>query len=343
MPGRRRACLVSALALCLSIVALLGCSLPSLGARQPTAAPKVGVLCLVCPATFEGPAPPGPNVAAFREALRALGRVEGESISIIWRRADGQNERLGALAEDLVKQEVAVLVTMGGSPAAAAAHQATTTIPIVFSGVGDPVSSGYVASYARPGGNMTGLSNYSPETVAKRLEGLKEAVPGVARIAGLYSFANPSSAREWKDAQEAADRLGVILQPWDVRSFSDVEVAFQTLPGGLPDGLLVSGEPFLSTNRRRLLELVAARRIPAAYNLHEWVVDGGLISYGFNLTDQNRDAARYVDRILKGASPSELPVELPTTFDYAVNLTTAASMGLTIPASVLAQTTEVVK
>lgn len=326
-----------------SMLLLAGCALASFASQRPKPLPKIGALCLVCPPVSDGSVPPVANASAFVEGLRELGYVDGETISILWRGAGGQNERLAPLAEDLVKQQVDVIVTMGGSPAAAAARQATTSIPIIFVGVGDPVSSGFVASYAHPGGNVTGLSNYLPETIVKRLEHLKEAVPGISRVGALCNFANPATPREWQEAREAAGRLGLTLQPWDVRTFADVEATFQAAAGAPPDALFVSGEPFLSAYRMRLLELVAERRLPASYNVREWVADGGLISYGFNLPALHRRTAIYVDGILKGASPADLPVELPTAFDFAVNLKTAHSLGLTIPQSVLQQTSEIIQ
>jgi putative ABC transport system substrate-binding protein len=282
-------------------------------------------------------------VAAFLEGLRTLGHLDGETVTIVWRGAGGQNERLAALAEELVVERVDVIVSAGASPAAAAARRATASIPIVFLGVGDPVSSGFVASYARPGGNMTGLSNYSRETVAKRLEALKALAPGISQVGGLYDFSNPAVPTEWQDAQEAAEYLGLRLYALDVRSFADVEATFQGLAKAPPDALLVSGDPFLYANQKRLLELVALLRRPAVYNRRDMVADGGLISYGFNLPEQYRRAASYVDRILKGASPSDLPVEQPPTFDFAVNLKTAQALGLNIPDSVFRQATEIIQ
>lgn len=342
MDVRCRRSLLRAALVVAGLVVATGCGLVS-SPVSPKSLPKVGILCVVCPPAFDGPAPPGPNVAAFVEELRVLGRVDGQTVRLVWRGAGGQNERLPGLAEELVAERVDVIVSAGASPPTAAARQATTTIPIVFIGVGDPVSSGFVASYARPGGNLTGSSNFSPETVGKRLEQLKAVAPSVARIGGLYNFANPATAREWQDAQEAAGRLGLTLEPWDVRSFADVETAFQAAAISPPDGLLVAGEPFLFLNRQRLLELVAQHRLPASYGGRDWATDGGLISYAFNLTEQYRSAAGYVDKILRGASPADLPVELPTRFDFVVNLKTAQSLGLTVPQTVLQQATEIIQ
>ena len=325
------------------VLALAGCSRLSPQTGQPKTRPKVGVLCGICPPTYEGSVPPAPTAAAFHDAFRALGYVDGENVTLVWRGAGGQNERLPTLAQELVNQQVDVLVTLAASPGAAAARQATSTIPIVFSGVGDPVGSGFIASFARPGGNMTGTSNYSPETVGKRLEQLKEIVPGLRRVGALYSFANPSAARELQEAEAAASRLGFTLEPWDVRNLADIEGAFAAHAASPPDALFFSGEPFLFLNRHRLLEMVAERRLPASYNVREWAVDGGLMSYGFNLQALNRGAATYVDRILKGTPPGEIPVQLPTTFDFVVNVKTARTLGLTIPTAILSQATEVIE
>ena len=321
---------------------LAACSASPFAAQPPKPLPKVGVLCGNCPVTYDGPVPPNPSASVLVEGLRVLGYVDGETVTLLWRGAGGQNERLPALAQELVGQQVDVIVTLAASPGAAAAKQATT-IPIVFVGVGDPIGSGFVESFPRPGGNMTGLSNYSPETVGKRLEQLKEVAPGIKRVGALYSLANPSAAKELQEAQTAASRLGLTLEPWDVRNLADVEAAFQTRVSPPPDALFFSGEPFLSLNRKRLLELVAERRLPATYNLREWAMDGGLISYGFNLQELNRGSAAYVDRILKGTPPGEIPVQLPTKFDFVVNLNTARGLGLTIPGSILSQATEVVE
>ena len=326
---------------CLILAA--GCGPAPSAAPPPKPLAKIGVLCLVCPSTFEGAAPPGPLVATFLQELRARGHVDGETVTLLWRGAGGQNEPLASLAEELVAQQVDVLVAAGAGPAAAAAKRATATIPIVFLGVGDPVFSGFVASYARPGGNMTGTSTYSAETVGKRLELLKAVAPGVARVGGLYDFGSPAGPLEWRDAQDAAGRLGLDLQALDVRTFADVEAAFRAMGEAPPDGLLVSGDPFLAANQKRLLELVGTLRRPAVFNRREWVADGGLISYGFNLAEQYRQVAVYVDKILKGAKPADLPVELPREFDLAVNRKTAQALGLTIPQVVLQQATEVIE
>lgn len=326
-----------------SLILADGCAQLPFSAVPPKPLPKVGVLCLICPVSYDGPIPPVPSATTVADGLRSLGYVDGETVTLIWRGAGGQVDRLPALAQELVGQKIDVLVSLGGSPGAAAAKQATTTIPIVFAGVGDPVGSGFIASFARPGGNMTGLSNYSPETVGKRLEQLKEVAPGIRRVGAVYSFANPTTAKELQEAQGAATRLGLGLEPWDVRSFADVETAFQVKMSPPPDALFFSGEPWFSANRKRLLELVAEHRLPATYNLREWAADGGLISYGFNLQEQNRGTAAYVDHILKGTPPGEIPVQLPTVFDFVVNLKTAREIGLTIPASMLGQATEVIQ
>ena len=241
---------------------LAGCSALPFAAQPPKPLPKVGVLCGNCPVTYEGSIPPNPSAEVFVEGMQALGYVNGETVTLVWRGAGAQNERLPALAQELVAEKIDVLVTLAASPGAAAAKQATTTIPIVFAGVGDPVGSGFVESFARPGRNMTGLSNFSPETVGKRLEQLKEVAPGIRRVAAVYSFANPTTAKELQEAQDAATRLGFVLEPWDVRGPDDVEAAFQTRMSPPPDALFFSGEPFLFANRKRVLQLVATA--PAA-------------------------------------------------------------------------------
>jgi putative tryptophan/tyrosine transport system substrate-binding protein len=322
---------------------LAGCGLAPPLAKPPAKIPRIGLLCPPCPSSFTGPPPPGTLIAAFVEGLRDLGHVDGETVAIEWRGADGLNERLPGLAAELVGRQVDIIVTGGATPVAVAAKQATDTIPIVFIGAGDPVGNGLIASFARPGGNLTGTSNFSPETAAKRLQLLKEVVPGATRVDVVWNFANPATAPEWDETQAAARQLGVTLQQWDVRDPTQIEGAFQAMAAARPDALLVSGEPFFTARRARLAELAAAMGLPAMYVDPRFVAAGGLMSYGWNIADSFRRAAGYVDKILRGARPADLPVERPTRFDFAINLQAAQALGLAIPPSVLAQATEVIQ
>ena len=337
----RRAFLQGSLALA-GVGLLAGCGIAPPAAKRPPKVPRIGFLCTTCSSSFRGPPPSGSFLATFVDVLRDLGHVDGETFVIEYRGAEGVNERLPDLAAELASHEVDVIMT-SASPATLAAKQATSTIPIVFIAVGDPVGIGLIASYARPGGNLTGTTNFSPETNAKRLQLLKETVPGVARVDVVWNFANPSIPPEWEEAQAGARQLGPTLQPRDVRGPAQIEEAFQAIAAARPDAILVSGEPILFGSRARLAELAATMRLPAMYVGREFVEAGGLMSYASDVHDLFRQAAVFVDKILRGAKPADLPVERPTKFDLAVNLKTAQALGLTIPQSVLLQATELIQ
>ena len=280
-------------------------------------------------------------VEAFREGLRELGYVEGQNIVIEYRSAEGKFERLSDLAADLVRLKVDVIVTAGGIQAIRPAKNATSTIPIVMTGTADPVASGFATSLARPGGNITGLTLGGPELVGKRLELLKEAVPRVSRVA---IFLNPTSASLWlKDMQASAQALGLRIQSFDVQSVNDLEGAFQAATKWGAGGLTVAGDPVFTSNRKLILEFAAKNRLPAIYPLRRYVEDGGLMSYDAKLADLYRRAATYVDKILKGAKPADLPVEQATKFEFIINLKAAKQIGLTIPLNVLAGADKVIK
>jgi len=278
---------------------------------------------------------------AFRQGLRDLGYVDGSNVAIEYRDAEGKLERLPALAAELVALKVDVILA-AGSLLALAAKQATKTIPIVFAAAPDPVTDGLVTSLARPGGNVTGLSNLAPELVGKRLELLTQAVPGVSRIAVLWQ---PGGAGERTlQAAEAATRpLGVRLQFVEARGPDDFDRAFSDMTSARAGALTVFGGAMFLNERRRLVDLVAKNRLPAVYVVREYVDAGGLMSYGPNIADNYRRAATYVDKILKGAKPADLPVEQPTKFELIVNLKTAKSLGLTIPQSVLLRADKVIE
>jgi putative ABC transport system substrate-binding protein len=285
-------------------------------------------------------------VEAFRQGLRELGYVEGRNVQIEYRSADGRPARLPDLAAELVALKVDVIVTGGGALAARAAQRASSTLPIVVVSVGDPVTSGLVTSLARPGGNVTGLSLLFPELVGKCLEQLKLAVPSIKRVALL---SQPGAALErteadnLKGAEGAARALGVQLQVVEAKGAEDLDQAFSNIVSGRANALVVLSTPVFLGERRRLAQMAATNRLPAVFSFREYVDAGGLLSYGPNLADLSRRAATYVDKILKGAKPGDLPVEQPTRFELVINLKTAKELGLTIPQSMIARADEVVE
>lgn len=279
---------------------------------------------------------------AFQQGLRELGYVEGKNIFVEYRYADAKPDRLTALAAELVQLNVHVIVTEG-TTATRFAKQATSTIPIVMAQDPDPVATGFVASLARPGGNITGLSNLRPELSAKRLELLKEAVPALARVAVFGTLTTPGTAQALKETELAAEALRVHLQYLDVKSPQDIESVIQAASAGRADAIVVLASPFLLSHRIKLADLAAKIRLPAIYYSTDFVEDGGLMSYGVTVTDLFRRAATYVDKILKGAKPAELPIEQPTKVTFAVNLKAAKQIGFTIPPSLLLRTDRVIE
>ena len=283
---------------------------------------------------------------AFRQGLRDLGYVEGRNLVIEYRDAEGKRERFPALAAELVALKVDVIFVAGGTRVALAAMQATKTIPVVFTGVGDPVESGLVTNLARPGGNVTGLSGLGPELIGKRLELLKHAVPGVDRVAVLWL---PGALGERLDkemvtgADVAARALGVRLQFVEARGPDEFDRAFSDMSSARAGALTVLPSNRFLREHRRLVDLAAKNRLPAVYTSREFVDAGGLMSYGANQPDLFRRAATYVDKILKGAKPADLPVEQPTKFELVINLKTAKTLGLTIPPTLLLQADEVLQ
>ncbi len=281
------------------------------------------------------------NLDAFRQGLRELGYVEGRSYIIEYRSADGRSERFPDLATDLVSLKVDLIVTRG-TPAALAAKNATRTIPVVMAHSGDPVGSGLVTTLVRPGGNVTGLSSVTVDLETKRFELLRELVPGIAHIAALYDMSSPNNARQWKAIETAARAIGAQPQLLDVRKAEDLEPAFAAASKQRADGLVVGGDDLLDANRKLIAELAAKHRLPAIYR-SEFIEAGGLMAYGPNDADFYRRAATYVERIFKGAKPSDLPVEQPTKFELIINLKTAKALGLTIPQSLLLRADEVIE
>jgi putative ABC transport system substrate-binding protein len=304
-------------------------------AQRPGKIPRIGVL-------MPG-RPPSLLLDAFRRGLRELGYVEGQTISIEYRWAEGKVDRLPSLAAELVGLKVDVIVTGGGVPGVHAAKRATDTIPIVFTNAADPVASGLVASLARPGGSVTGMATMSPEIIGKRLQLLKEAIPTVARVAILYNPAFSGSLFNLKAAQGAAPALGLTVQPLEVRSADEFSRAFAALTRERADALVAFGDPFTTAHQAQIVELAARSRLPAMYSRPDFAHTGGLMAYGPSLPDMYRRAATYVDKILKGAKPADLPVEQPTKFELVINLKTAKALGLTVPQSVLIRADQVIQ
>jgi putative ABC transport system substrate-binding protein len=280
---------------------------------------------------------------AFEDALRELGYAEGRNVILEKRFADGKPERLPALAAELARLKVDVIVT-GGNPVIAAVKQATTTIPVVMTTGRDPVAAGFIASYARPGGNITGLAtDPGPAILGKNLEFFKQAVPGARRVALLWNPAPPSADAYREAAEDAARKMAVTLQVVPVRARDELEGAFAAMAHGRAEGLWVLPDPLTFTARRQVVDLAARHRIPAVYWQREFVDLGGLISYGSNVSQQFRRAASYVDRILKGAAPGELPVEQAASFELVVNLKNARALGIAIPQTLLLQADTVIQ
>ncbi len=326
-----------------AFIALLGgaaAAWPFAARAQQKSMPVVGVLGIGPPDVNE------PNISAFRQGLAGLGYVEGRNILIEYRWAEGKPERFPVLAAELVALKVDVIVTAGGTLAALAAKQATTTLPIVFTVVGDPIAEGLVTSLARPGGNVTGLSNVATDLVGKWLELLKQTVPGVSLVAVLLKpDSMPESAKEvrLKEAAVSARALGVQLQVVEARGPSEFDRAFSDISEKGAGALVVLPTPIFGNERQRIVELAAKNRLPTVYASRSYVDVGGLMSYGPNLPDLHRRAATYVDKIIKGAKPSDLPVQQPTKFELVINLKTAKTLGLEIPPTLLASADEVIE
>ena len=305
-------------------------------AQQSKKTPRIGFLSAVSPSIISA------RVEAFRQGLRELGYVEGKNIFIEWRFAEGKLDRLPALAAELVRLKVDIIIT-GGSGGTLPAHEATSTIPIVMTQDPDPVDNGFVASLARPGGNITGLSTLVPEISGKRLELLNEIVPKLSRVAVLGVSNEPGNAQAVKEVELAAAAFGVKVQFVDILASKDIEAAFRAATKGHADTLLVLQGPVFVNERKQLADLAVKNRLPVVYGRSDFVEAGGLMSYGVNLPDLDRRAATYVDKILKGAKPADLPVEQPKKFEFIINLKAAKQIGLTIPPNVLARADRVIK
>jgi putative ABC transport system substrate-binding protein len=305
-------------------------------AQQPKKVPQVGVLLALSHSAISD------RIQAFREGLRDLGYTEGKAISVEYRYADGKFERLPDLATELVRLKVDVIVT-GGPTATRPAKKATATIPIVMAQDTDPVGNGFVTSLARPGGNITGLSNYHPDLSGKQLELLKEIVPRLTRVAVLGNSKEPGNAQSLKETKLAETALKLELQYLDVRDPQDIETAFHAAIKERADALLVLSSPIATSHRIQFAQLAIKNRLPIMYQVSESAEAGGLVTYGVSTADLWRRSATYVHKILKGTKPADLPVEQPTKFELVINLKTAKQIGLTIPGSVLAQADKVIK
>ncbi len=308
-------------------------------AQQPKKVPRIGYLSSVDAAREST------RAEAIRLALRELGYIEGQNIATDYRYAEGKADRYPELAAELVRLKVDIILAAGGAGVIRAAKNATKTIPIVMVGGGaDPVKAGLVENVARPGGNVTGVTNLATELGGKRLELLKEAVPNVVRVAVLYEPANPGNALEVKEVLPVAARaLKLVIQPWEVRAADGFDRVLAALNKERPDGLYVPPGPLMRANEKRITSFALKSRLPSMYQSREAVEAGGLMSYGAELFDSYRRVAWYVDRILKGAKPADLPVEQPTKFELVINLKTAKQIGLTIPQSMLYRADKVIK
>lgn len=319
------------------LLAGLGLLAPLLShAQQPAKLARIGLL---------SPFPPAAATAwhdAFRQGLRDLGWVEGKNISIEYRYAEGRNERLPELAADLVRLQVDVIVASITTDSLVAKN-ATRAIPIVMASAGDPVASGLIESLARPGGNVTGLSQTAPELAGKRLELLKQIVSGLSRVAVIWNPRGTTSPLAWKEIQLAARALGLELHSLEVRSLNDFDRALQDAGRSRAGALAIMPDPLFAGNLKRIAELAAKHRLPSIFHLREFADVGGLVSYGIDRSDQFRRAAGYVDKILKGAKPADLPVEQATKFELVINLKTAKMLGLTLAQPLLMRADELVQ
>ncbi len=306
-------------------------------AQQPGTVFRIGFLGGVAtPSKAERP----PSV--LRQALQELGYVEGKNVIFEGRWAEGKIERLPDLAAELVRGKVDVIITIGGPPAEAAKH-ATSIIPIVIVAAGDPVGTGLIASLARPGENITGITDQAIELIPKRLELLKETVPKASRVAVLWNSADRAMTLRYRQVETAARALGVRVQPFGVRDPSDFDGAFSTMNRDRPDAIFIISDALTSIHRKRVLDFAATNRLPAMYEHNLYVNDGGLMSYGPSLADMWPRAAYYVDRLLRGAKPGDLPVEQPTRYYLIINLKAAKALGLAVPQSVLIRADQVIQ
>jgi putative ABC transport system substrate-binding protein len=327
---------VSKSVVCLALAALLFALCFAAQAQPPKKIPRIGFLGVTSASTMSA------RIETFRQGLREFGYVEGKNIVIEYRYAEGKLDRLPALAAELVHLKPDVIVTASSTPTRAA-KEVTSRISIVMANDSDPVGNGFVASLARPGGNITGLTNLAPEISGKRLELLKEINPKLSRAAVMGTSTNPGNAQALREVEFAAGALGMKLQNLDILDSKDIETAFRAASKGRADVVLLLGSPFFLSHRTQVADLAIKSRLPAISNLTEFVEAGGLMIYGVSVTDLFRRAATYVDKILKGAKPADLPVEQPKKFEFIINLKAAKQIGLTIPPNVLARADKVIR
>jgi ABC-type uncharacterized transport system substrate-binding protein len=325
--------------LCVALCAMLVALCSSSEAQPVTKFFRIGYL------SSRDPANDSSRTEAIRLALRDLGYIEGQNIAIEYRYAGGKRERFLELATELVRAKVDIIVAAGGDVLVQAALDATKTIPIVMSGGGaDPVKAGFVQSLARPGGNVTGITLLVIELAGKRLELLKETVPKINRVAALYDPTTPASVVDVKEILPAAARpLSLVIQPWEMRATEQIQRKFNTQTKERPDALYVSTSALLNTNQKRIASFALKNRLPSMFGRKEYVENGGLMYYGANVSDSYHRVAWYVDKILKGAKPADLPVEQPSKFELVINLKTAKQIGLAIPQKVLARADKVIR
>ena len=317
------------------VAALLGAlATPVLRAQRGHPPVQLGFLRIV--------APPKIYIDALKQGLRDRGYIPGRDVVIQYRFADDREGQLDELAKELVERKVAIIL-VAGNQATRAARKATRTIPIVMAVVNDPVASGFVTSLARPGGNITGTTLLSSALAGKRLELLKQVLPKVSRVAVLLNKDNPAHAVAWKETLDGAKTLGIDVQPFEVQGAAMLDEAFAGMVKGRVDALVLLEDAMFATERARIAALAAKTRLPAVYGQRNSVDDGGLMSYGPNIVDVYRNAASFVDRILKGAKPADLPIEQPTKFELVINVKTAKTLGLTIPQSLLVRADEVIE
>jgi len=307
----------------------------SVEAQQPNKGPLIGFL------GGNSSSDLSPRVEGFKQGMRELGYVEGQNVTIAYRFADGKVERLPDLASELVRLKLDCIVT-AGTPATHAARQATSTIPIVMGNVDDPIAQGFAASLARPGGNITGMTDIASELAGKRLELLKEAVPQLSRVAVLWT-PKPPGAPQWEESRRTARELGLQVYSMEIRDAADLEKAFTEAIKARSGGLNVVAAPLLGANQKRIAELAIRHRLPVMWPFRQYVEGGGLMAYGPFMPDLYRRAATLVDKILKGARPVDLPIERPIKFELIMNLNNAKQIGLTIPPNVLASADKVIK
>jgi putative tryptophan/tyrosine transport system substrate-binding protein len=320
----------------LLLVSLAVVSVHLADAQQPPKKPLIGVLVAGSPSSMES------RINAFQKRLRELGYKEGQNIVVEYHYAEGNYNRLTAIATDLVRSNANVIVTWA-IPVTQVVKNATNTIPIVMAGGGNPVETGLVESLAKPGGNITGLATIQNELTGKRLELLKEAVPKISRVAFVFNPEGQVPTQGYEPLKGFAQSLKISLEPLEIRKPNEIDKAFAAIPKSRVDGLLLESDPVFNTNRQKVIALAAKNRPPAMYHERRWAEDGGMMAYGTDLIEVANRAAIFVDKILKGAKPADLPVEQPTKFELAINLKTAKQIGVTIPQSVLFRADRVIK